>query len=69
MGCLFAMFSGRFPGLARFIVWIAKPALVGAAFTRSYPVARQAHSTDLPGCGLSLSRGRDEGASRSTAWR
>jgi hypothetical protein len=35
MGCLFAKFSGRFPGIARFIVWIAKPALVGAAFTRS----------------------------------
>ena len=32
MGCLFAMFSGLFPRLALFVLWIARPALVGAAF-------------------------------------
>ena len=32
MGCLFALFAGLFPRLALFIVWIARPALVGAAF-------------------------------------
>jgi hypothetical protein len=32
MGCLFAMFGGLFPRLALLIVWIARPALVGAAF-------------------------------------
>lgn len=33
MGCLFAMFAGIFPRLALFIVWVARPALVGAAFS------------------------------------
>src|SRR4051812_12200957 len=33
MGCLFAIFAGLFPRLALFIVWVAKPALVSAAFT------------------------------------
>ena len=32
MGCLFALFAGIFPRLALFIVWVARPALVGAAF-------------------------------------
>src|SRR5690349_3609544 len=32
MGCLFALFAGLFPRLALFIVWIARPALVDAAF-------------------------------------
>jgi len=32
MGCLFALFGGAFPRLALLIVWIARPALVGAAF-------------------------------------
>jgi hypothetical protein len=32
MRCLFAMFSGLFSRFALFIVWIARPALVGAAF-------------------------------------
>src|SRR3954465_3560375 len=32
MGCLFAMFAGLFPRLALFIVWVARPALVAAAF-------------------------------------
>ena len=32
MGCLFALFAGLFPRLALFIIWIARPALVGAAF-------------------------------------
>src|SRR5918993_3685082 len=32
MGCLFAMFGGLFPRLALLILWIARPALVGAAF-------------------------------------
>ena len=32
MGCLFAMFSGLFPRLALLFLWIARPALVGAAF-------------------------------------
>ena len=32
MGCLLAMFGGLFPRLALLIVWIARPALVGAAF-------------------------------------
>jgi hypothetical protein len=32
MGCLFALFGGLFPRLALLIVWIARPALVGAAF-------------------------------------
>ena len=33
MGCLFALFAGIFPRLALFIVWVARPALVGAAFS------------------------------------
>ena len=32
MGCLFAVFAGIFPRLALFIVWLARPALVSAAF-------------------------------------
>lgn len=32
MGCLFAVFAGLFPRLALFIVWIARPKLVDAAF-------------------------------------
>ena len=32
MGCLFAMFSGLLSRLALFVLWIARPALVGAAF-------------------------------------
>jgi hypothetical protein len=32
MGCLFALFGGAFPRLALLILWIAWPALVGAAF-------------------------------------
>ena len=32
MGCLFALFAGLFPRLALFIVWVARPALVAAAF-------------------------------------
>jgi hypothetical protein len=33
MGCLFALLGGIFPRLALLIVWIARPALVDAAFT------------------------------------
>ena len=33
MGCLFALMAGIFPRLALFIVWVARPALVGAAFS------------------------------------
>jgi hypothetical protein len=33
MGCLFALLAGMFPRLALFIVWVAKPALVAAAFS------------------------------------
>jgi hypothetical protein len=32
MGCLFAMFAGLFPRLGLFIIWLARPALVDAAF-------------------------------------
>ncbi|MFI7690388.1 hypothetical protein ACIBQ6_15025 [Nonomuraea sp. NPDC049655] len=32
MGCLFAIFAGLFPRLAVFIIWVARPALVSAAF-------------------------------------
>jgi hypothetical protein len=32
MGCLFALFGGLFPRLALLIFWIARPALVDAAF-------------------------------------
>ena len=32
MGCLLAMFAGLFPRLALFIIWVARPVLVGAAF-------------------------------------
>ena len=32
MGCLFALFAGCFPRLALFIIWVASPAMVGAAF-------------------------------------
>ena len=32
MCCLFALLAGFFPRLALFIVWVARPALVGAAF-------------------------------------
>jgi hypothetical protein len=33
IGCLFAVFAGLFPRLALFIVWVARPALVAAAFS------------------------------------
>jgi hypothetical protein len=32
MGCIFALFGGLFPRLALLVLWIARPALVGAAF-------------------------------------
>ncbi|MGV9305022.1 MULTISPECIES: hypothetical protein [unclassified Nonomuraea] len=32
MGCLFAVFAGLFPRLGLFIVWVARPLLVDAAF-------------------------------------
>ncbi|MGH3145941.1 MAG: hypothetical protein ACRDTR_09095 [Rubrobacter sp.] len=32
MGCLLAIFAGLFPRLALLVLWIARPALVGAAF-------------------------------------
>jgi hypothetical protein len=32
MGCLFAMFAGLFPRLALFMLWIARPARIDAAF-------------------------------------
>jgi len=32
MGCLFALFAGIFPRLALFILWVARPARVDAAF-------------------------------------
>ncbi|MFG1818241.1 hypothetical protein ACGFIF_31065 [Kribbella sp. NPDC049174] len=32
MGCLFALFAGIFPRFALFIVWVARPKLVEAAF-------------------------------------
>ena len=32
-GCLFALMAGIFPRPALFIVWVARPALVGAAFS------------------------------------
>ena len=40
MGCLFALFAGIFPRLALFIVWVAKPALVAAAFNLDLSSAR-----------------------------
>ena len=32
MGCLFVMFAGVFPRLALFMVWVARPKMVEAAF-------------------------------------
>ena len=32
MGCLFALFAGAFPRLAVLFIWLARPALVNAAF-------------------------------------
>ena len=32
MGCLFALMAGFFPRIALFIVWVARPARVDAAF-------------------------------------
>ena len=32
MGCLFALFAGLFPRLALFILWVARPARIDAAF-------------------------------------
>jgi hypothetical protein len=32
MGCFFALFAGLFPRLALFIVWVARPKMVDAAF-------------------------------------
>ena len=32
MGCLFALLAGVFPRLGLFIVWVARPKLVDAAF-------------------------------------
>ena len=32
MGCLFALMAGLFPRLALFILWIARPARIDAAF-------------------------------------
>ena len=33
MGCLFALLAGFFPRMALFILWLVRPALVGAAFS------------------------------------
>ena len=33
MGCLFALFAGVFPRLAVFILWVARPERVDAAFS------------------------------------
>ena len=33
MGCLFVLLAGVFPRLALLIVWIARPAMINAAFT------------------------------------
>jgi hypothetical protein len=33
MGCLFAIFAGLFPRLGLFIIWLARPVLVDAAFS------------------------------------
>jgi hypothetical protein len=33
MGCLFALFAGVFPRLGVFIVWVARPERVDAAFS------------------------------------
>jgi hypothetical protein len=33
MGCIFALFGGLFPRLALLILWIARPVMVGAAFS------------------------------------
>jgi hypothetical protein len=32
MGCLFAVFAGIFPRLGLFIIWVARPRMVDAAF-------------------------------------
>ncbi|GAA3133953.1 hypothetical protein [Streptosporangium carneum] len=32
MGCLFAAFAGLFPRFGVFVIWLARPALVNAAF-------------------------------------
>lgn len=32
MGCLFVLFAGLFPRLMLFIVWVARPKMVDAAF-------------------------------------
>ena len=32
MGCLLALFAGLFPRVALFIIWVARPRLVDAAF-------------------------------------
>ena len=32
MGCLFALFAGLFPRLGLFMLWVARPNLVDAAF-------------------------------------
>jgi hypothetical protein len=32
MGCLFALFAGIFPRLGLFIIWVARPVMVDAAF-------------------------------------
>src|SRR2546421_9284386 len=32
MGCLFVIFAGAFPRLAVLFIWLARPALFGAAF-------------------------------------
>jgi hypothetical protein len=32
MGCLFAVFAGIFPRFALFILWVARPARIDAAF-------------------------------------
>ena len=32
MGCLFAVFAGLFPRFALFILWVARPARIDAAF-------------------------------------
>jgi hypothetical protein len=32
VGCLFALFAGIFPRLGLFIIWVARPVLVDAAF-------------------------------------
>jgi len=49
MGCLFAMFAGLFPRLGLFMLWVARPNLVDAAFDIGHTATGYSQCRQVPG--------------------